>query len=89
MTSFLYYIEDNLIGHWRARPQDEPERNHTRPISRVTPWNNGARLAYCNPLDTGAAVIGCDSASAMAAQLVPAAEIHWSLPWGKPLSLNC
>ena len=24
--------------------------------------------------------------SAMAAQLVAAAEIHWSCPWGKPLS---
>ena len=36
---------------------------------------------------------GCGSAqgpaaatSAIAAQLVAAAEIHWSCPWGKPLS---
>ena len=28
------------------------------------------------------------SAMAMAAQLVPAAEIHWCRPWGKPVSLG-
>src|SRR5262249_38209876 len=62
-------------GNYPCRKQDDGA-NERVPNHREPPTN--VDCSSC---------VGSALARAIAAQLVPAAEIHWSFPCGKPLSL--
>ena len=73
------YLYSELIDKARTKCNESCVRGFAWEMSLTVSVNPGLDGGY---LFRGAPV----SASAIDAQLVAAAEIHWSFPWGKPLS---